>query len=122
MRGFIGLLFVFGLAMVLCSTGCGGGGGGSYVAPTGTSLSGSVVLPADTADTITKNIIANVSYSGIKVHLLDKSNNDIVSPVQLGSAGEFSFPDVPAGNNYQLVVITPTGKKLLRKHLVLCHI
>ncbi|MDD2624790.1 MAG: hypothetical protein PHQ02_08225, partial [Candidatus Riflebacteria bacterium] len=110
---FISLIILIGL------TGCGGGGGGggSYVAPVGESLSGSVVLPVDAAETITKNIVANVSYEGMKVYLFDINDNDIVSPVELGSTGAFSFPDVPAGSNYQLVVITPAGKRLLRKHI-----
>lgn len=110
---FICLTFI--ASLIGC--GGGGGGGGSYVAPIGVSLSGSVALPNDTAENITKNVVGSVSYSGMKVYLLDTNDNDIVSPVGLGSTGGFFFPDVPAGNNYQLIVVTPSGKKLLRKHI-----
>ena len=118
MKVYFRVLIVSILVISLFAAGCGGGGGGSsYVAPAGESLSGSVVLPADAAEAITKNIVTNVSYEGMKVYLFDMNDNDIVSPVELGSTGAFSFPDIPAGSNYQLVVITPAGKRLLRKHI-----
>lgn len=120
MKTYCRVLIIISILVVsIFAAGCGGGGGGgsSYVAPTGESLSGSVVLPADIVATMTANIVANVSFAGMKVHLFDINDNDIVSPVELGSTGAFSFPGVPVGSNYQLVLITPAGKKLLRKHI-----
>ncbi|HAE37038.1 MAG TPA: hypothetical protein DCG57_00175, partial [Candidatus Riflebacteria bacterium] len=99
-------------------TGCGGGGGSSSGVPvSGNSLSGSVVLPADAVATMTANVLANTLYVGLTIHLFDGSENDVVSPTALSSSGGFYFSNVPAGNNYKLIVVTPGGKKLLRKHI-----
>ncbi len=106
------------IALSALFTGCGGGGGsGSGVPVSGNSLSGSVVLPADTASTMTVSLLADAKYASLTIHLFDLSEKDIVSPSALSSSGEFYFSNVPAGNNYKLVVVTPGGKKLLRKHI-----
>lgn len=106
------------IALAALFTGCGGGGGsGSGVPVSGNSLSGSVVLPADTASTMTMSLLADAKYAGLTIHLFDLSEKDIVSPSALSSSGKFYFSNVPAGNNYKLVVVTPGGKKLLRKHI-----
>jgi hypothetical protein len=53
----------------------------------------------------------------MKVRLVDTNENDLVTAVPIESSGFFSFPDVPAGSNYRLIVISGSNRKLLQKHL-----
>lgn len=120
------------LTAAIISVGCGGGGGGGggggeisglteglndTNSKTGNVVSGSVVLPADTADAILKSIVANSAFSGLQVHIHDTDGKDIADPVDLGDDGTFVFQNIPENTNYQLVVVTPSGKSILRKHI-----
>jgi len=113
-------LFII-LLVTFFFSGCGGGGGGSGTINSPTysdkSLSGSVVLPSNTADNLTKNLLASLVYTGMKIHLVDSNEKDVVQPVDLNNYGQYFFPEVPIGSNYQLVLTTQSGKKLLRKHI-----
>lgn len=113
-------IVLISLALFTSLIGCGGGGGGGgVVTATGDahSILGNVSMPSNQSATATANIRLAPLYSGLQARLLNSSGSDIVPAATVSVSGDYMFSGVPTGNNYRIVIVSPSNKALLVKIL-----